>query len=125
MRKHPSMCHVKELKQNYENILFSIYCDTGKILTNYLNIIFAKQPFDHTFLTFRAGINYLKNCCFLKEELWKMFSIKADVYIPKKRHAHIAFQKSISDYDCFYKIIELISDEWEKRKIFFERYELI
>ena len=60
MRKHPSICCVKELKQNYENILLSIYCDTGKILLNYLNIIFVKQPFDHIFLTFRAGINYQK-----------------------------------------------------------------
>ena len=44
---------------------------------------------------------------------------------PKKRHVHIVFRKSVSDYDYFDKILELISDEWEKRKIYFESYELI
>ena len=61
MKKSPSICRVKELKQKYKNILFSIYCDVGKVLLNYLNIIFKKQPLEHTFLTFRAGIDYNKN----------------------------------------------------------------
>ena len=43
----------------------------------------------------------------------------------KKRHVHIAFQKQISDHDCFDKILEFISKESEDRKLFFERYELI
>ena len=43
----------------------------------------------------------------------------------KKKHVHIAFRKSISDYDCFGKILEFVSEEWEKRKFFFEGDELI
>ena len=42
----------------------------------------------------------------------------------KKRHVHIAFSKSISDHKHFDKILEFISDGWEKRKIFFECSEL-
>ena len=61
MNKHPSICRVKKLRQKYENILFSLYCDSGKLLLNYLNIIFEKQPFEHIFLTFRADIDYNKN----------------------------------------------------------------
>ena len=44
---------------------------------------------------------------------------------PKKRHVYVAFRKSISDYDCFDKILEFISEKWEKRKFFFEGYKLI
>ena len=61
MNKRPSICRVRELKQKYENILFLLYCGSGKILLNYLNIIFVKQPFEHIFLTFRAGTDYNKN----------------------------------------------------------------
>ena len=42
MNKPPSICRVKELKQKYENIQFLLYCDSGKLLPNYLNIIFEK-----------------------------------------------------------------------------------
>ena len=48
-------------KQKYEDILFSLYCETGELLLDYLNIIFVKQPFEHILLTFRAGIEYNKN----------------------------------------------------------------
>ena len=61
MNKRPSICRVRELKQKYENILFLLYRGSGKMLLNYLNIISVKQPFEHIFLTFRAGINYNKN----------------------------------------------------------------
>ena len=61
MNKRPSICRVRELKQKYENILFLLYRGSGKMLLNYLNIIFVKQSFEHIFLTFRAGINYNKN----------------------------------------------------------------
>ena len=61
MNKRPSICRVRELKQKYENILFLLYCGSGKMLLNYLNIIFVKQPFEHIFLTLRAGIAYNKN----------------------------------------------------------------
>ena len=56
--------------------------------------------------------------------------IKADVYISKKtkkqkknkkkRRVYIAFKKSVSNYDCFDKILEFISEFY-----FFEGYELI
>ena len=45
---------------------------------------------------------------------------KGGFIISEKRHAHIGFRKSISDYDCLDKILELISEEWEKRNFFFE-----
>ena len=61
MNKCPSICCVKDLNQKYENILFSLYCDSGKLLLNYLNIIFEKQPSEHIFLSFRAGSDYHKN----------------------------------------------------------------
>ena len=61
MDKSPSSCHVKALKQKYENILFSLYCDAGKMLLDYLNVIFSKQPFKHIFLTFRPSTDYNKN----------------------------------------------------------------
>ena len=61
MNKRLSICRVRELKQKYENILILLYCRSGKMLLNYLNIIFVKQPFEHIFLTFRAGIDYNKN----------------------------------------------------------------
>ena len=56
----------------------------------------------------------------------KNFDKGGCVYLHKtKRYVHVAFRKSISDYDCFDKILEFISEEWEKRKFFFEGYELI
>ena len=61
MNKSPSSCHVEELKQKYENILFSLYCDAGKILLDYLNVILLRQPFKHIFLTFRPNIDHNKN----------------------------------------------------------------
>ena len=61
MNKRSSTCRVRELKQKYENILFLLYCGSGKMLLNYLNIIFVKQLFEHIFLTFRDGIDYNKN----------------------------------------------------------------
>ena len=61
INKSPSSCHVKALKQKYENILFSLYCDAGKMLLDYLNVIFSRQPFGHIFLTFRPSTDYNKN----------------------------------------------------------------
>ena len=112
---------MKELKQKYQNILFSIYYSVGKVLLNYLNIIFEKQTSEHIFFTFRAGIDYNKNYSNIlnrkfKKILRKKISIKADVYIFEKRHVHIAFNKSISYHKDFDKIPEFISNEWEKRK---------
>ena len=50
---------------------------------------------------------------------------KGGCIISKKRHVHIGFRKSISDYDCLDKILELISEEWEKSNFFFEVYKRI
>lgn len=58
-------------------------------------------------------------CCFLKDKVWKNFSIRADVYISnKKRHVHIVFKKAFYDYDCLDKILDFISKEWGKRGFF-------
>ena len=56
--KSPSMFCIKQLKQKCENILFSLYCNTGKILLNYLNVIMSNCSFEHVFFTYRPGINY-------------------------------------------------------------------
>ena len=39
----------------------SLYCDSGKLLLNYMNIIFEKQPSEHIFISFRAGSDYHEN----------------------------------------------------------------
>ena len=100
MNKSFSIFHVKALKQKYESILFLLYFDAGKMLLNYLNVIFSRQLLEHTFLTFRPGINYDKKlfkdfkskmkvfCRFLKEEIRKKFSIRADCFISKKRNTY-------------------------------------
>ena len=56
--KSSSNCRVKELKQKYENILFSLYCNTGKILLNYLNVIMSSCPFEH-----KQVLTIMKNLC--------------------------------------------------------------
>ena len=38
---------------------------------------------------------------------------------------HIAFKIPISDYSSIGKLIDFISDEWEKIKAFFENYNMI
>ena len=46
----------------------------------------------------------------------KIFDNSGCIYLKKKKkHVHIAFTKSISDYDCFDKILEFILEEWERR----------
>ena len=64
-------------------------------------------------------------CCFLKDWIWKKFSIKIDVLISKKKNIHISFKKSFSDCECFDAVLKFISKEWEKRNIFCDNYELI
>ena len=58
INKYPSNCHVKELKQKYKNIIFSLYCTTGKILLNYLNVIMSSCPFEH-----EQVLTIMKNLC--------------------------------------------------------------
>ena len=43
----------------------------------------------------------------------------------KKKHVRTAFKIPISNYDPFDKLIDFISDKWEKRKVFFENYKMI
>lgn len=43
----------------------------------------------------------------------------------KEKHVHITCKIPISDHDSFDKLIGFISDEWEKRKAFFENYKMI
>ena len=59
--KSPSNCYVNRFRKNHENILFSLYCNTGKMLVNYLNGVISSQPFKHIFFAFRAGIDYNEN----------------------------------------------------------------
>ena len=65
-------------------------------------------------------------CCYLKDALSKKISLDADVFVSrKKKHVHIAFKIPISEYESFDRLIDFISDEWEKRKIIFEDYKMI
>ena len=97
------ICLNQSWKHENENQLWkyslSLYCETGKMLLEYLNVIFSRQPFEYIFLTFRPSINYNKFfenfkskmkvfCCFLNEEIWKKFSIWADVFISKKKNTY-------------------------------------
>ena len=64
--------------------------------------------------------------CYLKDALSKKFSFDCDAFVSrKKKHVHIAFKISISEYESFDRLVDFISNEWEKRKIFFEDYKMI
>ena len=43
----------------------------------------------------------------------------------KRKHVHIEFKIALSDYECFDCIITFVSDDWEKRKIFFSGYGMV
>ena len=43
----------------------------------------------------------------------------------KKKHAHIAFKIPISEYESFDILMDFISNDWEKKEIFFEDYKMI
>ena len=48
------------------------------------------------------------------------------IFVPKKKkHVYLAFKLPHSDYNYFDKVIDLISHNWERRKIFFAEYEMI
>ena len=52
--------------------------------------------------------------------------IDADVFVSKKKpHVHIAFKIPIFEYNSFNNVIDFISKEREKRKIFFCDYIMI
>ena len=61
-----------------------------------------------------------------KGSYFKKSSLYVDVFVSKKkRHVQIAFKIPISECNSFDKLIEFISNEWEKRKIFFSDYRMI
>ena len=56
----------------------------------------------------------------------KKFTLDADVFVSKKKkHVHIAFTISISQYGSFDRLTDFISNEWEIRKIFSDDYKII
>ena len=60
-------------------------------------------------------------CCYLKDALSKKFSLDTDVFVSRnKKDVHIAFKIPTFEYEFFDRLIDFISDEREKRKIFFE-----
>ena len=63
---------------------------------------------------------------FKRSSFKKKFSLDADVFVlRKKKHVHIAFKIPTTEYESFGRLIDFISDEWQKRKIFFEDYKMI
>ena len=65
-------------------------------------------------------------CHYLKQALYEKLSLEVDVFAFKKeRHAHLAFKLPISDYESFDKMIDFISGHWEKRKVFFDDYQMV
>ena len=62
----------------------------------------------------------------MKQKVLDKFLLNVDVFaFLKKKHVHLAFKLPLSDSDCFNKVINLISNEWEKQEIFFNNYEMI
>ena len=81
-----------------------------------------KSGIDHNIETFKIKVF----CYYLKDALSKKFSLDADVFASrKKKHVYIAFMIPTPEYESFDRLIDFISDEWEKRKIFFEDYKMI
>ena len=64
-------------------------------------------------------------CCYLKDPLSKWLSLDADVFVSKKKNVRIDFKIPISEYESFDRWIDFISNEWEKKKIFFEDFKMI
>ena len=61
-----------------------------------------------------------KRCSF------KKFSLDANVFVSKKKkHVDIAFKMLISEYESFDRLIDFISNEWEKRKKFLKNYKIV
>ena len=65
-------------------------------------------------------------CHYIREAILEMFYLDVDVYVSRKKGlVHFAFKKPLSSYSDFDNIIQFVSDEWRKRKIFFTNYEMI
>lgn len=62
----------------------------------------------------------------MKQKGLDKFLLNVDlVAFLKKKHVHLAFKLPLSDSDYFDKVIDLISNEWERQEIFFNNYEMI
>ena len=65
-------------------------------------------------------------CVYMKQKVLDKFLLNVDVFaFLRKKHVHLAFKLPLSDSDCFDKVINLISNEWERQEIFFNNYEMI
>ena len=64
-------------------------------------------------------------CSYIQVKIRDRFGLNAVFVSRKRRHIHFAFKFILSDYDCFDKLMSFVSDEWERRKIFFSDYEKI
>ena len=65
-------------------------------------------------------------CVHMKQKVLDKFLLNVDVFaFLKKKHVHLAFELPLSDSDYFDKVIDLISNEWERQEIFFNNYEMI
>lgn len=62
---------------------------------------------------------------FKRDRFEEIFGWHWYVCLKKNKHQHIAFKIRIWDNDSFGKLIHFISDKWEKRKVFFEKYKII
>ena len=62
---------------------------------------------------------------YIREAILEMFHLDVDVYVSRKKGlVHFAFKKPLSRYSHF-DIIQFVSDEWRKRKVFFTNYKMV
>ena len=128
---------VSKTRKKITNGLFSCYMKTASKLLNYLNIVLSGEAFEHIFFRYRPFVDN-NNKTFkiltakwrcsvpLKGALLEKLSLNVDAFVQKKKKlVHIAFKIPISDYSSIGKLIDFISDEWEKIKAFFENYNMI
>lgn len=56
----------------------------------------------------------------------KRFKINVDIFVLRKKcNVHFAFEKILTSYYFFDKLILFAKSEWEKRKFFFDNYEMV
>ena len=64
-------------------------------------------------------------CHYIREAILEMFHLDVDVYVSRKKGlVHFPFKKPLSRYSHF-DIIQFVSDEWRKRKVFFTNYKMV
>lgn len=108
--------------EEMQNKLFKFYIEGAEKILKQLNSILNDSVFKYIFLTYRAGkvlfLHKRKN----QQIVWPECRC---VCFKKRKHVHIEFKIALSDYECFDCIITFVSDDWEKRKIFFSGYGMI